>query len=134
MKCIQVNLNGKSLWTVGHEKVDDLVFHLTYAPNSDSVHISAYGLFSNAAVEDTSSPWGQIFISAEDVVTLKLIENIAPDVTATLLQNSVGAGADESGLRCSFCGKSQQSVSRLIAGRGAFICNECIEHCVGLMK
>ena len=31
--------------------------------------------------------------------------------------------------RCSFCGKSQDQVAKLIAGPGAFICNECVELC-----
>jgi ATP-dependent Clp protease ATP-binding subunit ClpX len=31
--------------------------------------------------------------------------------------------------RCSFCGKSQNQVLKLIAGPGAYICNECIELC-----
>ena len=30
---------------------------------------------------------------------------------------------------CSFCGKSQNQVQKLIAGPGAYICNECIELC-----
>ncbi len=32
-------------------------------------------------------------------------------------------------LRCSFCGKSQLNVAKLIAGPGVYICNECIELC-----
>ena len=32
-------------------------------------------------------------------------------------------------LRCSFCGKSQGEVNKLIAGVGVYICNECIEVC-----
>ena len=32
-------------------------------------------------------------------------------------------------IRCSFCGKRQDEVSRLIAGKGSYICNECIELC-----
>ncbi len=32
-------------------------------------------------------------------------------------------------LRCSFCGKSQDQVRRIIAGPGAYICNECIALC-----
>ncbi len=32
-------------------------------------------------------------------------------------------------LRCSFCGKSQQEVRRLIAGPEVFICNECVSLC-----
>ncbi len=32
-------------------------------------------------------------------------------------------------LKCSFCGKSQKQVRKLIAGPGVFICDECIELC-----
>ena len=31
--------------------------------------------------------------------------------------------------RCSFCGKTQDQVRRIIAGPGAYICNECIALC-----
>ena len=37
---------------------------------------------------------------------------------------------DENAIHCSFCGKPQDQVSRLIAGPGGvFICNECVELC-----
>lgn len=36
---------------------------------------------------------------------------------------------DETLLRCSFCGKSQKEVKKLIAGPNAFICDECVELC-----
>lgn len=32
-------------------------------------------------------------------------------------------------LACSFCGKAQSVVAKLIAGPGVFICNECVELC-----
>src|SRR3982750_572257 len=32
-------------------------------------------------------------------------------------------------LTCSFCGKSQNDVRKLIAGPGVYICNECIDIC-----
>ena len=32
-------------------------------------------------------------------------------------------------IRCSFCGKSQDEVNRIIAGPGVYICNECVELC-----
>ena len=32
-------------------------------------------------------------------------------------------------LKCSFCGKSQKQVKKLIAGPGVYICNECIDLC-----
>jgi len=35
----------------------------------------------------------------------------------------------EGKLYCSFCGKSQKEVKKLIAGPTVYICNECIELC-----
>ena len=32
-------------------------------------------------------------------------------------------------LKCSFCGKSQKQVRKLIAGPGVYICDECIDLC-----
>ncbi|KRQ86140.1 ATP-dependent Clp protease ATP-binding subunit ClpX [Caloramator mitchellensis] len=39
------------------------------------------------------------------------------------------AKIDEKKLKCSFCGKAQEQVKRLIAGPGVYICDECIELC-----
>jgi len=36
---------------------------------------------------------------------------------------------DKSQLKCSFCGKAQEQVKKLIAGPGVYICDECIELC-----
>ena len=40
---------------------------------------------------------------------------------------------DKKSLRCSFCGKHQDQVQRLIAGPGAYICNECVHLCMGVL-
>ena len=37
-------------------------------------------------------------------------------------------------LRCSFCGKPQENVARLIAGPNVYICNECLELCYDVME
>ena len=37
-------------------------------------------------------------------------------------------------LHCSFCGKSQNEVKKLIAGRGVYICDECIEVCINIVS
>ena len=36
-------------------------------------------------------------------------------------------------VRCSFCGKHQEQVSRIIAGPGAYICNECVHLCMSIL-
>ena len=35
---------------------------------------------------------------------------------------------------CSFCGKSQHEVEKLIAGPTVFICDECTDLCVSIIK
>ena len=39
----------------------------------------------------------------------------------------------ERNIRCSFCGKTQEQVEKLIAGPGVYICDECIELCMGII-
>ena len=36
-------------------------------------------------------------------------------------------------VRCSFCGKHQEQVNRIIAGPGAYICNECVLLCMSIL-
>ncbi|HCQ2092660.1 TPA: ATP-dependent Clp protease ATP-binding subunit ClpX [Staphylococcus aureus] len=41
---------------------------------------------------------------------------------------------DEEKLKCSFCGKDQDQVKKLVAGSGVYICNECIELCSEIVE
>ena len=41
---------------------------------------------------------------------------------------------DDKLLYCSFCGKSQHEVKKLIAGPSVFICNECVDLCNDIIK
>ncbi len=41
---------------------------------------------------------------------------------------------DQKQLKCSFCGKAQEQVRRLVAGPGVYICNECIELCKEIIE
>ena len=38
------------------------------------------------------------------------------------------------GVKCSFCGKSQEAVGRIIAGPGVYICDECIKVCNNILE
>ena len=42
--------------------------------------------------------------------------------------------ADKNTLYCSFCGKSQHEVRKLIAGPTVFICDECVELCMDIIR
>lgn len=40
---------------------------------------------------------------------------------------------DRKAIRCSFCGKPQSETTRLIAGDGAYICDDCVQLCMSIM-
>ena len=43
------------------------------------------------------------------------------------------ANINENEIRCSFCGKTQEEVSRLVEGPGVYICDRCVEFCSSLI-
>ncbi len=45
-----------------------------------------------------------------------------------------GGGDSKNTLYCSFCGKSQHEVRKLIAGPTVFICDECVELCMDIIR
>jgi ATP-dependent Clp protease ATP-binding subunit ClpX len=47
--------------------------------------------------------------------------------------SKVGGSDLKNPLYCSFCGKSQHEVRKLIAGPTVFICSECVELCADII-
>ena len=41
---------------------------------------------------------------------------------------------DKRSIRCSFCGKPQSLVNRLIAGNGSYICDDCVRMCMSIVE
>ena len=37
-------------------------------------------------------------------------------------------------VRCSFCGKTQENVRKIVAGPGVYICDECVELCTNIIE
>ncbi len=50
------------------------------------------------------------------------------------MTKSTGGGDSKNTLYCSFCGKSQHEVKKLIAGPTVFICDECVELCMDIIR
>jgi len=63
----------------------------------------------------------------EERTPLRETAGAGPDPRSRGLMARIGDGGDL--LKCSFCGKSQKQVRKLIAGPGVYICDECIDLC-----
>ncbi|MCY4255268.1 MAG: ATP-dependent Clp protease ATP-binding subunit ClpX [Gammaproteobacteria bacterium] len=49
-------------------------------------------------------------------------------------KNNRGGSSERKLLYCSFCGKSQHEVRKLIAGPSVYICDECVELCIDIIR
>lgn len=49
------------------------------------------------------------------------------------MSRDVNPDADKNTLYCSFCGKNQHEVTKLIAGPTVFICNQCVSLCSDIL-
>ena len=82
------------------------------------------------------------FLSADEAVKYGLVDKVlasrAEVATAGGLRAERNAMTEKTGgeklLYCSFCGKSQHEVRKLIAGPSVFICDECIELCNDIIR
>ena len=43
-------------------------------------------------------------------------------------------GNKSNSVRCSFCGKSQENVRKIVAGPGVYICDECVDLCTSIIQ
>ena len=50
------------------------------------------------------------------------------------MTDTTGKSDDGKLLYCSFCGKSQHEVRKLIAGPSVFICDECVDLCNDIIR
>ena len=50
------------------------------------------------------------------------------------MSNDKNSKDDDKLLYCSFCGKSQHEVRKLIAGPSVYVCDECVELCNDIIK
>ncbi|MFI4921423.1 MAG: ClpX C4-type zinc finger protein, partial [Gammaproteobacteria bacterium] len=51
-----------------------------------------------------------------------------------MAEETRGKGEDGKLLYCSFCGKSQHEVRKLIAGPSVYVCDECVELCNDIIR
>lgn len=84
-----------------------------------------------------SLPWSSVFaLAGKDQQGMVWQEDVPPD-HADVETSAGGGSAVEDGaqpLRCSFCGKSQREVRKLIAGPMVYICDECVHLCVQILE
>src|ERR671910_2189988 len=66
-----------------------------------------------------------------------MVRSLHPELCSRLemqIMSKAGGNDSKNTLYCSFCGKSQHEVRKLIAGPTVFICDECVELCMDIIR
>jgi hypothetical protein len=58
---------------------------------------------------------------------------VTPSEAASILNDPLPRAAALSGVSCTWCGKGQDQVRKLLSGGGAHICNECVALCSDIL-
>jgi ClpX C4-type zinc finger len=85
-----------------------------------------------AAVGTASdSPLEMITNACHELAEVSLA--LAAELEATPAPNLAGSGTEGPTVACSFCGKPAAEVSKVIAGPGVYICDQCVALCVTIL-
>jgi hypothetical protein len=126
----EIEVNGRLFSDATVSIADQLEVNLVTLPGQDSAVLAVTAFIPEAAR-------GGNHVRAENVVvhpgdSVKITLSTVEDA-ATTLGNAgdevESYPSDDSGLICSFCGKSNKEVAKFIAGPKAFICDECVAMC-----
>lgn len=69
----------------------------------------------------------------KNLLTIQRAENKLEQKISVLTGESRRSSSG-SNIRCDFCGKQADDVSRMIAGNEVYICNECVDFCSIILK
>jgi len=130
---IELHKNGKKLCVAGHKEQGTLELRILHDNRFSEALLLVDGEPSGKDVTHQKVEWVNEFVRPGDAVTIKLLKEAEPD------KPNVGARAKETTpgtdkVYCSFCGRPENEVPRLIAGKGVFICSECVDVCRGTLE
>jgi ClpX C4-type zinc finger len=124
MKCFEITINGETVCTAGVGDDGVLNSVMSFAKRADAetqpsesldLRVSGVANVEPGVMEHLE--WLHRDLNVGDEVLIRIIEASTCDKPND---------KEVSYLACSFCGKKQSEVSKLIAGPSVFICNECV--------
>jgi ClpX C4-type zinc finger len=124
MKCFEITINGEKVCTAGVGEDGVLNSSLSFIKRNDgetqqseSLDLRVGGVANVEPGVMEHLEWLHRDLNVGDEVVIRIIEASMCDKPND---------KEVTYLACSFCGKKQSEVSKLIAGPSVFICNECV--------
>ena len=130
----EISVNGEKLCEIGVNEEDQLEVALAKLVGDDGGVLNITALLPCSPQRKKSLEWETYYLQVGDEITVKTREATARQ--ATYLDDYREPDEEdesESTIFCSFCGKGNLEVEKIVAGNDAFICEECIQLCTDIL-
>jgi hypothetical protein len=132
----EIQLNEKLIAAATLSLSDQVEINLVSLPGQEDAVLTVTAFLPNAPKKDHYLHTRNTVVSPGDTLTIAL-EDVKTAIS-TRLDTPTGGAADVSAtsgvVRCSFCGKSQHEVRKVVAGPDVIICDECVALCNDIMS
>lgn len=125
-----VQINGKTLATATINVADQFEVNLVSLTGQDDAVLAVTAVLADAPAEQDSNVRSETtVISPGDTVTISLQVAKGADSRVETALSTDDEPTHGEPMKCSFCGKSQHEVLKVVAGPNVIICDECIALC-----
>lgn len=127
----EVLVNGKLITDATVGIADQLEINLASVTGQDGAVLAVTAFLPDAPKRDSYVHTRDTVISPGDTVTISLeaVKGAAQTQVKAPSAESEDETSAEPAMTCSFCGKTNLDVEKIVAGANAFICNECVALC-----
>ncbi len=137
MLCLKVIREGQEASIVGAENARYIQVGVNATPGkSEEAHMIAYAEIKESPEFTVGMQW--LSDSPElllgESVTIKVVESNNPDPGRELNKQGRRKTGNKVEFYCSWCGKNEEDVQRIISGPNVFICNECVDLCNDILQ
>lgn len=126
MLCFEIWINGEKTCLAGHEKMEDIQFSIFHGKGMANPHLSVSAKVKTSDTLIQDARWESHFLKVGDEACIRLVDSDHPEPASEFV--SFGSKLHPTGeveLFCSFCGRSQNDVKKLIRGAAGNACDEC---------
>ena len=137
MLCLKLKREGHESCIVGAENARHLQISVHATPGtSEEAHMIAYSEVKETPEFTVGMQWlkdSPVLVLGESV-TIEVIESNNPDPGTELNKRGRRKVGNKVELYCSWCGKNDEDVLKLVAGPDVYICNECVGLCNNILE
>jgi hypothetical protein len=127
----EVHINGKRFSDATVSLEDQLEVNIVTVAGQDAAVLAITAFIPEASKGGNYLRTENAVLRPGDSVTITLsaVEDAAPTSVGSAEPELQEESSEGGSMTCSFCGKTQLEVGKLVAGANAFICDECIVLC-----